>query len=100
MTFQEHFKNNSQNIVFPEQFQNQKNSRTVQGIHGIQKRVATLTMIRLREGQHTKRFHQTTKEYSIFNNVISSVKINRKPVNVVQIGRNSCTPYFVNISIF
>ena len=40
------------------------------------------TMIGLQEGHHKKRFAQTTKGYSMFKN-ICSVKINRKPVNVV-----------------
>ena len=37
----------------------------------------------LQEGQHTKRLAETNKGYSTFKNVISSVKINRKSVNVV-----------------
>ena len=33
------------------------------------------------QGGHIRGLVQTTKGYSIFKNVISSIKINRKPVN-------------------
>ena len=41
------------------------------------------TMIGFQQGKYTKGLAQTTKEYSIFKNGISSIKIDRKPVHVV-----------------
>ena len=40
-------------------------------------------MIGFQEGRHKNRLAQTTKGCSIFKNVIFSLKIDRKPVNVV-----------------
>ena len=42
------------------------------------------TVIGLQDGRHTKRLAQTTKGYSTSKNVVSSIKINRKPVKVVR----------------